>query len=512
MAEGAAELESTTGQSRLCFVIMPFSGTKSCKKAEWTRIFDNLLKPAVENAGLNYQCHRSAATRGNIIAAIMESLRDAYVVLADLTDQNPNVFYELGARHALKNRTILIAQAKKFIPFDLRSYAYHVYNWKTKQGRQRLATKLRELLADVDQSPDRSDNPVSDFLGGRAVAAHAAASRLPATQPIAPEETPTAQALAGPKSKGVDALKLGTSIGKSRDASAMRAVVRETRPFFEEEWPRLIEKLNEEVSVGARVPEDKIYEHCLPYIQRFSPDAERVEQFGLALVDAEYEEGLAHVFRILEDWINLSQQYSPGGLLRAVRGAPALLAFRALANWGTKAADDMLLDVLRLLLTQPLATTESGGQTATLPLVDRRDLFWPEGLFGRADLAVQYIRTESWGNEGLQKMFASQQDYLNGLSRFLFTAALLHDARHPDETWPLYPGFKLIPGSSAALTAFARKLSIDAGLVEPLAKAANEDVATFKAKWPERVRRLNDAKLGGRYDLFLDWVRVPGEL
>jgi hypothetical protein len=319
-----------------------------------------------------------------------------------------------------------------------------------------------------------------------------------------------AQALAGPASEGVDALELGKSLAKSRDAPAIRAVVRETRGFFLREWPRLMEKLNLEVRASAQVATDQIYEHCLPYIQNFSPDAERVEQFGLALVEAEYEDGLADAFRILEDWINLSQQRSRSESLRAVRGTPALLALRALANWGAKAADDMLLDILRLLLTQPLATTESSGQTATLPLVDRRDLFWPEGLFDRADLAVQYLQTESWTNDGLQKMFASQQDYLNGLSRFLFSAALIHDAR--GETLPLYPGFKLIRGSSAAITAFAKKLSADPSLIEALAKAASEDTAAFRARWPERVRRLNDAKLGGRYDLYLDWDRVPGQI
>jgi len=510
LSEGAAEPESMTGQSRLCFVIMPFSATASCTKRQWTSLFENVLKPAVENA--DYACHRSTATRGNIIAAILENLRDAYVVLADLTDQNPNVFYELGVRHALKNRTILIAQDEKFIPFDLRPYATYVYNGKTKRGREELAARLRALLDDVDQSPGRPDNPVSDFLGGQHVPADAEASRLSVTQTMTPQEAPITQALAGPRSKSVDPLALGRHIATARDQTTLRGMVRATRAFFAEEWPRRIEKLNLEAPASAQVATDQIYEHCLPYVQRFSPDAERVEQFGLALVDAEYEAGLTEIFRILEDWITLSQQYRSGGSLKAVRGAPALLALRALANWGAKAADDMSLDVLRLLLTQPLATTESSGQAATLPLVDRRDLFWPEGLFGRGDLAVQYLQTESWTNDGLQKMFASQQDYLNGLSRFLFSAALIHDARHADETLPLYPGFKLIRGSSAPITAFAKKLSADLSLTEALAKAAGEDTTTFRARWPERVRRLNDAKLGGRYDLFLDWVRVPEQI
>ena len=64
---------------RLCFVIMPFSATQSCSEEEWTRIFETLLKPAVEGAGLDYECKRSAATRGNLVAAIIRDLNDARV-------------------------------------------------------------------------------------------------------------------------------------------------------------------------------------------------------------------------------------------------------------------------------------------------------------------------------------------------------------------------------------------------------------------------------------------------
>ena len=87
---------------RTCFVIMPFSTTESCSEDEWTLLFEALFKPAIEGAGLDYECRRSVATRGNIVASILQELKESYVVLADLTDHNANVFYELGVRHSLK--------------------------------------------------------------------------------------------------------------------------------------------------------------------------------------------------------------------------------------------------------------------------------------------------------------------------------------------------------------------------------------------------------------------------
>ena len=81
---------------------MPFSTTESCSEDEWTLLFEALFKPAIEGANLDYECRRSVATRGNIVASILQELKESYVVLADLTDHNANVFYELGVRHSQK--------------------------------------------------------------------------------------------------------------------------------------------------------------------------------------------------------------------------------------------------------------------------------------------------------------------------------------------------------------------------------------------------------------------------
>ena len=52
---------------RTCFVIMPFSTTASCSEEGWTYIFEKVLRPSIEGAGLDYECRRSVATRGNIV-------------------------------------------------------------------------------------------------------------------------------------------------------------------------------------------------------------------------------------------------------------------------------------------------------------------------------------------------------------------------------------------------------------------------------------------------------------
>ncbi|MBN2239003.1 MAG: hypothetical protein JW712_04460 [Dehalococcoidales bacterium] len=142
---------------------MPFSTTISCTTKQWTNIYNNLFKIAVEESGLGYECRRSTATRGNLIKGIIEDLDESYVVIADLTDRNPNVFYELGIRHSFSPRTILVAQKRVDIPSDLRGYSNHTYDWKTTRGRNQLKKTIKELLTEIDKNPERSDNPVTDF-------------------------------------------------------------------------------------------------------------------------------------------------------------------------------------------------------------------------------------------------------------------------------------------------------------------------------------------------------------
>ncbi len=152
---------------KVCYAIMPFSDTDSCSAGQWTTIFNGLIKPAVEEAGLGYTCVRSKATTGNIIKKIVQHVYSANVVIADLTDKKPNVFYELGVRHTLRQRTILIAQSRDDIPSDLDGYSSHEYDWNTEPGQVQFRANIRDSLQHIEEDPDRSDNPVSDFLQER---------------------------------------------------------------------------------------------------------------------------------------------------------------------------------------------------------------------------------------------------------------------------------------------------------------------------------------------------------
>lgn len=146
-----------------CFVIMPVSTTKSCTEDEWTGIFEHMIKPTVTGSRLGFDCERAKPLTSAFIRDILEGLNRADVVIADLTDRNPNVCYELGIRHTLKKRTILIAQNMDDVPSDLQSYWVVTYK-KDLTGAEEFKKRVREILREMQKDPDKPDSPVADFL------------------------------------------------------------------------------------------------------------------------------------------------------------------------------------------------------------------------------------------------------------------------------------------------------------------------------------------------------------
>ncbi|NIM17854.1 MAG: response regulator [Candidatus Aminicenantes bacterium] len=147
-----------------CFVIMPFSSTNSCTEDEWSEIFENVIKPAVEKSGFNYKCERANLPFGSIIEDILDNLNRSELVIADLTDRNPNVLYELGVRHTIGSPAIMTAQSKADIPFDLLSYSFIIYGWKTKKEKDKFKKQIKEVIAYLEENPHKAVSPVRKYL------------------------------------------------------------------------------------------------------------------------------------------------------------------------------------------------------------------------------------------------------------------------------------------------------------------------------------------------------------
>ncbi|MFN7899655.1 MAG: hypothetical protein ACK5N0_08330, partial [Synechococcaceae cyanobacterium] len=104
------------------FVVMPFGEKPGRDGAliNFNRIYEQLIQPALVQAGLEPFRADEEQRAGDIRADMFQELLLADLVLADLTIDNPNVWYELGVRHALRSRgVVLISGGQVPTAFDL---------------------------------------------------------------------------------------------------------------------------------------------------------------------------------------------------------------------------------------------------------------------------------------------------------------------------------------------------------------------------------------------------------
>ena len=152
------------------FIVRPF-GTKS--GIDFDRIETDLIRPAIEQAGLTGGTTGQFIQQGNIRTDMFEQLLTADLVIADMSIHNANVFYELGIRHALRDkRTFLIksrsgpvapgASTDSEVPFDLKTDRYFAYDPKDPRGAvDILAAALKVTLDSQDD-----DSPIYQLLPG----------------------------------------------------------------------------------------------------------------------------------------------------------------------------------------------------------------------------------------------------------------------------------------------------------------------------------------------------------
>ena len=147
-------------------MIMPFSQTsdKHTKKY-WTTHFQNFLKPLIETCG-QLVARRSKPLHGDILRQIITNLATSPIVVADLTDLNPNVFWELGVRQSFLHGTITIAEVETELPFDVSTKGTLFYH-DSHIGNEEFCTNFKKSITHCLDNPNSPDSSVLETLSGR---------------------------------------------------------------------------------------------------------------------------------------------------------------------------------------------------------------------------------------------------------------------------------------------------------------------------------------------------------
>lgn len=156
---------------KICFVVMGFGKKTDFATGRVLNLdatYEHIIKPAVEKTG--YRCIRADDINhsGMIDLHMYRMLLIADLVIADISTTNANALYELGIRHALKNKTtIILSEDKTPLHFDLNHIATIQYEHSGEDisitESKRMISRLTAVIQGATSGSD-PDSPVYTHL------------------------------------------------------------------------------------------------------------------------------------------------------------------------------------------------------------------------------------------------------------------------------------------------------------------------------------------------------------
>jgi len=137
-----SDISATIRMPRV-FVIMPFA-------EPFDTLYREVILPVCTQLGFNVLRIDEVNGPGVILDDIQREIVASDAVVAEISNHNPNVFYELGYAHALGKPAVLLVrrQEGKDMPFDIRGYRAIFYD-DTIGGKRTVERRLREHLAAI---------------------------------------------------------------------------------------------------------------------------------------------------------------------------------------------------------------------------------------------------------------------------------------------------------------------------------------------------------------------------
>lgn len=132
-----------------CFVMMPFGNW-------FDRYYQEIYVPAIREAGFEPVRADELFSSGSVVEQIWEQIKKARLLLADLTDRNANVFYELGLAHAAKKPVVFTAPKVEDVPFDLRHLRVIIYDIREPEWAAELRNSVTDYLKTALKEPEKS--------------------------------------------------------------------------------------------------------------------------------------------------------------------------------------------------------------------------------------------------------------------------------------------------------------------------------------------------------------------
>ncbi len=145
-----------------CFVISPIgeAGSEIRKRAD--QVLKHVIEPAVAACGFEAIRADKMSEPGMITSQVIQHIVDDPLVVADLTGSNPNVFYELAIRHAIRKPLVQVIQKGDKIPFDVAGMRTIPVDHKDLDSVDEARVEIEKQVRSIEsKSPEEIDSPIT---------------------------------------------------------------------------------------------------------------------------------------------------------------------------------------------------------------------------------------------------------------------------------------------------------------------------------------------------------------
>lgn len=146
---------------KTCFVIAPIGDPGSDTRKRSDLILKYVVAPAAEQCGYTALRADQISEPGLITSQVIQHVIDDPLVIADLTERNPNVFYELAIRHALRKPLVQIIKAGEQIPFDVAGTRTIPVDHRDLESVEEAKREIARQIDVVLKKPQDMETPIS---------------------------------------------------------------------------------------------------------------------------------------------------------------------------------------------------------------------------------------------------------------------------------------------------------------------------------------------------------------
>ena len=151
---------------KTCFVVCPISSENSETRKRSDQVLKHFINPICQSLGYNVTRVDHIKNNDKIDQTVIENLKTSDLVIADITEHNPNAFFELGYRSALGKPLIQIALENTNIPFDIANVRTIFYVVDDLDKAESTKERLRETIINVEQRQQQITELAEDSKDG----------------------------------------------------------------------------------------------------------------------------------------------------------------------------------------------------------------------------------------------------------------------------------------------------------------------------------------------------------